>query len=74
MMSAVQYANAFLAYSKESVTCKGIGNTLEQIHFIDKDPKIARLIQNTFNTMISENKRTDYNVNEYVCGYVLRSA
>ena len=64
MMGAVQYANAVLAYSKESV--KGIGNTLEQIHFIDKDPKIVRLIQKTFKTMISENKRTDYNVNDYV--------
>ena len=62
-MCAVQYAKAILNYSSGNATNS---DRLKEIHFIDKNPSIIRLIQKTFKTMIEDQKETDYDIMKYV--------
>ena len=62
-MCAVQYAKAILRYSSGTASDT---NRLQEIHFIDKNPKIIRLIQTTFKTMIEDQRETDYDIMKYV--------
>ncbi|KAK3610480.1 hypothetical protein CHS0354_016670 [Potamilus streckersoni] len=61
-MCAVQYAKAVLDYSRKSIP----GKSLTEIHFVDKLPRLVKLIQDTFKTMLSDGKEPNYNVNNYV--------
>ena len=62
-MCAVQYARAIQKYSLGMPSDE---KRLKEIHFIDKNPSIVRLIQKTFQTMIKERKETDYDFMRYV--------
>ena len=62
-MCAVQYARAIQRYSQGSASNS---QTLTEIHFIDKNPSIVRLIQKTFQTTFDEGKETDYDIKRYV--------
>lgn len=55
---AVQYANAILKYKDMHVR-----NKLKEIHFVDLNHRVVRLIQNTFKTMIQGWK---YDIMKYV--------
>ena len=66
---AVQYAKAILKYSQGSASN---GQKLKEIHFIDKNVSIIKLIQKTFQAMIAEKKETDYNVMRYVTEHRVR--
>ena len=62
-MCAVQYAKAIRNYGSGNASNS---DRLQEIHFIDKNPSIIRLIQTTFKTMIEDQKDTDYDVMKYV--------
>ncbi|KAK3584352.1 hypothetical protein CHS0354_000863 [Potamilus streckersoni] len=63
-MCAVQYAKAVVDYSYSRQFKQG--QSLKEIHFIDKVPSLVKLMQDTFRTMIQNGNVPDYNIHNYV--------